>query len=36
MRQRVGDPFVLERRGAIYVNGKGEMRTGFLNGRSGE
>jgi adenylate cyclase len=34
-RQRLGEPFMLERRGAIDVNGKGEMHTWFLNGRNG-
>jgi len=32
-RRRLGDPFLLERRGAIDVKGKGEMNTWFLNGR---
>jgi len=35
MRQRLGEPFMLERRGAIDVKGKGEMHTWFLNGRNG-
>jgi adenylate cyclase len=34
-RQRLGDPFNLERREAIEVKGKGEMQTWFLNGRNG-
>ena len=34
-RQRLGEAFILERRGAIDVKGKGEMVTWFLNGRSG-
>jgi adenylate cyclase len=32
-RQRLGDTFMLERRGAIDVKGKGEMHTWFLNNR---
>jgi adenylate cyclase len=35
-RQRLGDVFLLERREAIEVKGKGEMHTWFLNSRSGE
>ena len=34
-RQRLGDSFVLERRGTIDVKGKGEVQTWFLNGRNG-
>jgi len=34
-RQRLHEPFVLERRGAIDVKGKGVMHTWFLNGRTG-
>ncbi len=34
-RQRLGGEFVLEERGAIYVKGKGEMRTWFITGRTG-
>ena len=33
-RQGLGHPFILERRGAIEVTGKGEMATWFLNGRN--
>jgi len=32
-RQRLGEPFMLEKRGVIDVKGKGEMHTGFLNSR---
>ena len=32
-RQRLGEPFMLEKRGAIDVKGKGEMHTWFLNSR---
>ena len=32
-RQGLGEPFVLEERGAIDVKGKGEMHTWFLNSR---
>lgn len=34
-RQRLSDAFVLEKRNAIDVKGKGEMRTWFLNGWNG-
>ena len=34
-RQRLSEPFVLEKRGAIDVKGKGEMHTWFLNSRNG-
>jgi adenylate cyclase len=34
-RQRLGPPFVFEKRGAIEVKGKGEMHTWFLNGSAG-
>ena len=34
-RQRLGEPFVVEERGAVYVKGAGEMHTWFLNGRNG-
>jgi class 3 adenylate cyclase len=34
-RQCLKESFVLEERGAIEVKGKGEMRTWFLNSRSG-
>jgi adenylate cyclase len=34
-RRRLAEAFVLEKRGAIEVKGKGEMHTWFLNGRSG-
>jgi adenylate cyclase len=34
-RQRLGEPFLFEKRGAIEVKGKGEMHTWFLNGRNG-
>jgi len=33
-RQRLSEPFMLEKRGAIDVKGKGEMHTWFLNGRN--
>ena len=33
-RQRLSDPFMLEKRGAIEVKGKGEMHTWFLNSRN--
>ncbi len=33
-RQRLGEPFVFEQRGAIEVKGKGEMHTWFLNSRN--
>lgn len=35
-RQRLGEPFLLEKRGAIDVKGKGEMHTWFLNSRKGQ
>jgi len=34
-RQRLSEPFVLEKRGAIDVKGKGDMHTWFLNSRNG-
>ncbi|MDO8313285.1 MAG: adenylate/guanylate cyclase domain-containing protein [Sideroxyarcus sp.] len=34
-RQRLGEPFVFEKRGVIDIKGKGEMLTWFLNSRSG-
>ena len=34
-RRRLGEPFLLEKRGAIDVKGKGEMHTWFLNSRNG-
>ena len=34
-RQRLSEPFMLEKRGVIDVKGKGEMHTWFLNGRNG-
>jgi class 3 adenylate cyclase len=34
-RQRLSEPFMLEKRGAIDVKGKGEMYTWFLNSRNG-
>jgi len=34
-RQRLGEPFLLEKRGTIEVKGKGEMDTWFLNSRTG-
>ena len=34
-RRRLSAPFMLERRGPIDVNGKGEMHTWFLNSRNG-
>jgi hypothetical protein len=33
-RQRLCDDFMLEKRGAIDVKGKGEMHTWFLNKRN--
>jgi adenylate cyclase len=33
-RRRLGELFILEARGAINVNGKGEMHTWFLNSRN--
>jgi adenylate cyclase len=35
-RLRLGDPFILEKRGAMEIKGKGEMHTWFLNGRNGQ
>jgi adenylate cyclase len=32
-RQRLSEPFMLEKRGVLNVKGKGEMHTWFLNGR---
>ena len=34
-RRRLGEPFTLEQRTAIEVEGMGEMHTWFLNGRNG-
>jgi hypothetical protein len=34
-RRLLGEPFVLEARGAIEVEGKGEMQTWFVSGRAG-
>jgi adenylate cyclase len=34
-RRRLAEPFLLEERGDIYIEGKGEMHTWFLNGRNG-
>ena len=34
-RKQLGEPFILEKRGAIDVKGKGEMETWFLNRRNG-
>ena len=34
-RRRLGESFVLEERGALDVEGKGELKTWFLTGRSG-
>ena len=34
-RRRLGEPFMIEKRGAIEVKGKGEMHTWFLNSRNG-
>ena len=34
-RQRLNGTFMLEKRGALQVKGKGEMQTWFLNGRNG-
>ena len=34
-RQQLGEPFKMEKRGAIDVKGKGEMETWFLNSRNG-
>jgi len=33
-RKRLSEPFMLEKRGAINVKGKGEMNTWFLNSRN--
>jgi len=33
-RLRLGEPFLLEERGALELEGKGEMKTWFLSGRS--
>ena len=33
-RRRLGEPFVLEERGALEVEGKGELKTWFLAGRN--
>jgi len=34
-RRRLGHPFSLESRGTVFVKGKGELHTWFLNGRDG-
>ncbi len=34
LRQRLGEPFILKKRGDIIVKGKGEMQTWFLIGRT--
>lgn len=34
-RRRLGEPFMLEKHGAIDVKGVGEMHTWFLNSRNG-
>lgn len=34
-RQRLSEPFIFESRGPVFVKGKGEMQTWFLNGRVG-
>jgi adenylate cyclase len=31
----LGEPFLLEERGALEVEGKGEIKTWFVNGRNG-
>jgi len=36
VRQQLGESFLLEKRGAIEIKGKGEMHTWFLNGRNDE
>jgi adenylate cyclase len=33
-RQRLGEPFLLEERGALAVEGQGELKTWFLSGRT--
>ena len=34
-RQQLGEPFMIEKRSAIEVKGKGEMESWFLNSRDG-
>ena len=34
-RRRLGESFLLDERGALDVEGKGELKTWFLTGRSG-
>jgi adenylate cyclase len=34
-RRLLGEPFVLEERGALAVEGKGELKTWFVGGRNG-
>ena len=34
-RRRLGEPFLLEERGALEVEGKGDVRTWFVGGRKG-
>jgi adenylate cyclase len=35
IRQQLNESFMLEKRGAIDVKGKGQMHTWFLNSRNG-
>jgi adenylate cyclase len=34
-RRLLGEPFLLEERGALEVEGKGELKTWFVGGRNG-
>jgi len=34
-RRLLGEPFLLEERGALEVEGKGELKTWFIDGRNG-
>jgi adenylate cyclase len=34
-RQQLGEPFLLEERGTLEVEGLGELKTWFVSGRSG-
>ena len=34
-RRRLGEPFLLEERGVLEVEGEGDMKTSFLAGRNG-